>query len=182
MRSGSPGTRIVRGGNSFSQQIPHPDALELRAHARLDGGAPTQSRDPLPRLGFNVQPHQLFHPRRHALGQVGLGLGHLHVQRERLLENPHQPAPGLQLQPLPQFALHAFKQRRIGVRIEAAHPPPVAGKTHLSSRRLVLGRRFAQDHADVHILVPHRIRHIPEQSKLALSTMAFAVHIAASSC
>src|SRR5208337_3587749 len=91
-----------------------------------------------------------------------------------------QPALRIILQAPPQLAFHPFEQRGVGLRIEAAHPPPVAGKPdewglwaaclHLPAALLF------QNHPDMHILVPHRIRHIPEQLKLACPPLVSAIH------
>ncbi len=85
----------------------------------------------------------------------------------------HQLSLRLFAQQPAQLALHSFQQRGVGLGIEAAHPPPVASKPHLHRLRAA---RLAQDYADVHVFVAHRVRHVAQQLKLAVPPMDCAAH------
>ncbi len=173
-----PGPRVLRCRNALAQQIPDARALKLRAHPCLNGSPAAQSRCAFPTWRIDVDPHQLFHSRGDTFRQVRLGRSYLDVQRKRFIKQLHQSVIRLLLEPPSQLALHSFEKRGVRIRIKAANAAPVVRELDSSvSRFCTRPGRLAQDHADVNILVPHRVRHVPQQLKLACKPPVFILHL-----
>jgi hypothetical protein len=71
-------------------------------------------------------------------------------------------------QPARDLLLQSFEQSDIRVRVQAAHPAPVAGKAQQRRRGVAgFGLGLTQQHADIHELALHHVRHVAHQEELA---------------
>ena len=155
---------VGSGRDLLAHQIPNPGFLKVPAHRGQQGRSSPAPLASLTSGAVDIQPYQVFPAGEERLCQVRFALRDLQTIRQRFFQH-RSDGPRmigrLRLEPLGDFDLQRFQHLRVGVRIEAAHPAPVAGKAH----HALPAFRGAQQHANIDELVSYRIRHVTDELK-----------------